>query len=84
MFNILRFTGAAGTMLYNRCPPSYSCGAHGSFWTNATMPLDDGEVVTVPIYGSFRRDCSRLVCLCNMYSMTRFVPFVESINNYPQ
>jgi len=49
-----RFTGSAGSQMFNRCPVKYSCGSHGGFWTNAPMPtVIVGEINRVPMHGSW-------------------------------
>lgn len=52
-----RFGGAAGRLLSNKCSPSYSCGGHGGFWSDAEMPQNVGELRQVPIYGSWSGNC---------------------------
>lgn len=57
----IRFTGDAGVQLADTCRPAFSCGAHGGFWSNATMPTTVGQIRRVPIYGSWNGDCTWLV-----------------------
>ena len=46
-----RFTGAAGNLLRNSCPPSgYSCGSHGGYWSDSPLPTRIGETVSITIY----------------------------------
>ena len=46
-----RFTGAAGNLLRNSCPPSgYSCGSEGGYWSDSPLPTQIGETVNITFY----------------------------------
>ena len=46
-----RFTGAAGNLLRNSCPPSgYSCGSLGGYWSDSPLPTQIGETVNIIFY----------------------------------
>ena len=47
----IRFTGAAGNLLRNSCPPSgYSCGSIGGYWSDSPLPTRVGETVNITFY----------------------------------
>ena len=46
-----RFTGAAGNLLRNSCPPSgYRCGSEGGYWSASPLPTQPGETVNITFY----------------------------------
>mgnify|MGYP001795396270 CR=1 FL=1 len=46
-----RFTGAAGNLLKNSCPPSgYSCGSAGGYWSDSPLPTQIGETVNITFH----------------------------------
>ena len=52
-----RFSGAAGNMMLDTCPPSFSCGTHGGMWTNDAMPTNIGVQKSINAYGSYSSNC---------------------------
>ena len=52
-----RFTGSAGDMLLDRCPPENSCGAYAGLWTDSDLPSVVGVEVKAEIYGSSFQGC---------------------------
>ena len=46
-----RFTGAAGNLMRNSCPPSgRSCRAQGGYWSDSPLPTRIGETVNITFY----------------------------------
>ena len=52
-----RFTGAAGNIMLNRCPPAYSCGTNVGMWTDERMPTLVGVQSSINAYRSWSRNC---------------------------
>lgn len=52
-----RFTGAAGSVMLDRCPKYQSCGAKYPYWTNERVPAAVGVPYTIKAYGVFG-ECS--------------------------
>lgn len=52
-----RFSGQAGNVMSNKCPPNFSCGAVIGLWTDEPMPQQVGVVSSIRVYGSYLRFC---------------------------
>ena len=49
-----RFSGAAGNLLRNSCPPSgQSCGSDGGYWSDSPLPTGIGETVNITFYEKY-------------------------------
>ena len=52
-----RFTGDAGNMMLDSCPPPNSCGTRGGLWTNEEMPSTVGVAAARQAFGSWESNC---------------------------
>ena len=54
-----RFSGAAGNMMLDTCPPDYSCGTDGGMWSDSVMPSDVGVISNITAYISWASNCQQ-------------------------
>ena len=52
-----RFSGSAGNMMLDKCPPTYSCGTAAGLWTDNQMPTIVGVQRRIEAYGSWSSGC---------------------------